>query len=243
MRSLNAIVLSGAVLACASVATNAQIIYTTTDGMTQGQVMMNIYADNARAAAAQAAMTSGNAATAALLAEGRRLKAIGEAKIKAGNVSTAFSPTLGGTRAMVAKLKFDETAPQDAAGQLRFIQRYMKLFNDMMAVNNFKINDSGDGYVFAYALSYAAYNNRNMDKAEVEKMRREVREFYLTNPYYQASTDLERQYNYELYAALAAQAAEQRALYRRATSEVERQKYDEKAKFFSKFTIDTRSQQ
>ena len=221
---------------------NAQIIYTTTDGMTQGQVMMNIYADNARAAAAQAAMSGSNAATAAALAEGRRLKAVGEAKIKSGNVSTRFSPTLAGTKSLTEKLQFDETHPQDAAGQLRYIQRYMKLFNDMMTINNFKVNDSGDGYVFAYALAYAASNDRNMDKAEIEKFRREVREFYLTNPYYQATTDLERQYIYELYASQAAQAAEHRAFYRRATTAAEKQKYDELAKRYAKFVLDSRSE-
>ena len=221
---------------------DAQIIYTTTDGMTQGQVMMSIYADNARAAAAQGAMTANNAATAALLAEGRRLKAIGEAKIKSGNVSTIFSSSLAGTKALVGKTRFNETEPQDAAGQLRFIQRYMKLFNDMMAANNFKVNDSGDGFVFAHALAYAAHNDRNMNKAEIEKFRREVREFYLTNPYYQATTDLERQYIYELYASQAAQAAEHRAFYRRATTAAEKQKYDELAKRYAKFVLDSRSE-
>ena len=243
MKNYKALILSGALLVFASAAADAQIIYTTTDGMTQGQVMMNIYADNARAAAAQAAMSGSNAATAAALAEGRRIKAIGEAKIKSGNVSTTFTPTPAATKTLVSRLKFDETEPQDAAGQLRYVQRYTKLFNDLMTVNNFKVNDSGDSYVFAYALAYAASNDRNMDKAEVEKFRREVREFYLTNPYYQATNNHDRQYTIELYALFAAQAAEQRALYRRATSEAERQKYDEKAKHYAKIVLDTRSEQ
>lgn len=244
MKKYKAVILSSALLLSASGSTKAQIINTTTDGMTQGQVWSNIYADNTRAAAAQAAMSTNNLMMAALIAEAKakqeRIEKAGAAKIAAGKVTTHFSSTLAGTQALIKNLSFDETAPQDAIGQLRYIQRYVKLFDQLAAQNGFAVNDSADGYAFAYALSFAAYNNKDLDNAEIEKLRRETKQTLLKHAQYQGFPDVDRQYTYELNAALAAQAAEQRAFYRRATSEAERQKHEERAKFFAKFVLDTK---
>ena len=238
MRSLNAIVLSSALLVFASAVTNAQIIYTTTDGMTQGQVMMNIYADNARAAAAQAAMTSANPALIARAkAEQARIMKAGAAKIAAGKATVSFVPSVAATQELAKSMTWDEEQPT-LESQVAHIQKMVRRFEQLMLQNGYKPKDMSSGYAFAYALSYAAYYNSDINKAEVKQIEQKDRDFGMTNALFQGLDEAAKQRQYELSAVMAMQAAEWRAKYRRTTDEAERREYEAKAKADANYTIE-----
>ncbi len=227
--------LSGAVLVLLS-STEAQIINTTTDGMTQGQVWANIYGDNARAAAAQMAMTGAMSAD-MIAAAKARIEQTGAAKIKAGKATTNFTATRAGREALVKSLTFGAGKPQTLEGQVALVQRYVDWFNKLAAQNGVKVNDYADGTAFAYALSYAAYNDKDLDNKAFEQMRKGFRQQLLNDNFFQGDTDAAKQYTYEIHAQFAMQAAEQRARARRATSDAERHDFEEKAKHYASFVL------
>ena len=233
MKNYKALILSGAMLVFAGAAADAQIIYTTTDGMTQGQVMMNIYADNARAAAAQAAMTGANPAMlAALKAERLRIEKAGAAKIAAGKAGLSFTSTTAGTEITAKKLTWDADQPT-LESQVAYIKKTIGLFEQLMAQNGFKPKDAADGYAFAYALSYAAYHNRDMSKSELEALREKDRQGGLKNPYFQGMSEVAKQSNYEIDALMAMQAVKYRAKYRHQATAAEKPALAEKAQTFA----------
>ena len=235
MKNYKALILSGALLVFAN-NIGAQIIYTTTDGMTQGQVMMNIYADNARAAAAQAGMTGAMSAN-MIAAAKARIEQAGAAKIKAGKATTNFTATRAGREALVKSLTFGAGKPQTLEGQVALVQKYVNWFNKLAAQNGVEVNDYADGTAFAHALSYAAYNNKDLDNRTFEQMRKGFRQQLLNDNFFQGDTDAAKQYTYEIHAQFAMQAAEQRAKARRATSDAERNDFEEKAKRYASFVL------
>lgn len=172
--------------------------------------------------------SGGGAGAAARAATERREKA-GAAKIKAGKATTRFVSTIAGTQALAKDMTWDEEQPT-LDSQVRHIQKNVKMFEALMTKNGFTPGDYADGYAFAYALSYAAYNDRDMDKQELERLRREKREALLAAAFFQGVEDIGKQYQYELSANMAMQAAEHRIKARRAKSGTERQISDAKAK-------------
>ena len=161
----------------------------------------------------------------------------GATKIKAGKATLRFASSPEATRTLAQSLKWSADEPQELTGQVNYIQRYVKMFSKLMMQNNFTPNDFTDGYVFAYALSYAAANNRDLGKAELDQMRDEDRAAGLKNAYFQGMSDAQKQVQYEFMAIMAMQAVEQRAKYRRATTEKERSEYDATAKHYAEYLL------
>ena len=162
-----------------------------------------------------------------------RLEAKGSAIIKARKATTTFASTLAGTQEVVGDLDWTGYKEQDLASRTALIERYVKIFDRLAAQNGFIPGDIADGYTFAAALSYAAYHDKDMDKTELAKFRQSNRQYYLTNPGYQGSSDKGKQWMYERNAAIAAQAIEFRARARRATSDSERREFEAKAKRYA----------
>ncbi len=208
------------------VVTEAQVIYNT-GGTEMLNTMMNNTMNTIRTKDLTDPMTVG-----------ARLQA-GKAKIKAGKATTSFTPTSAGTATLVKTLTFESHVPQDFAGQVRFVEGYIKLFNKLAAQNGITANDYADGTAFAQALAYAAYHDRDMEKADFERLRKSYREYLLKDVSFQGSSDADRQSTYDLYALLAAQAVEQRARARRTTDASERQAFTDKAKYFAEMLLDT----
>lgn len=240
MRTYKAIFCCGALIFNISVI-QAQIINTTTGGMTQGQVWANIYGDNARAAAAQAAMSANSMMTAALIAEAKakqaRIEKAGAAKIAAGKATVAFMPSATATEELAKSMTWDDEQPT-LESQVAHIQKMVRRFEQLMRQNGYTPKDLSSGYAFAYALSHAAYYNRDIDRAKVKQIEQKDRDFGMNSAFCQGVDDATKQRQYELSAVMAMQAAEWRAKYRRTTNEAERQEYDAKAKADANYTIE-----
>lgn len=219
---------------------SGQIIYTQTpDTMKMDDRIWNQGMDRMRVIeAANSQRRAGIARTMAREAGIDDMESIGAARIKAGKATTRFNPTLAGTQAAVGNMAWnDEGDPQTLDGQIKHVQRYVKIFNTLMQRNGFTPNDSSDGYAFAFTLAYAAYNDRDMNKAEVEKLRQKDQKEAMASALFQGMSDEKRQKWYELNLMMAIQAVEQRALARRATSEAERRQYEAKAQRFAKYIL------
>lgn len=161
------------------------------------------------------------------------IKQTGAARIKAGKANLTFVPNANVTEQYAKGLQWAPDEPQDLPGQVKYVQRQVRLFNQLAAQNGYKPHDFVDGYVFAYALAHAAYYNKDLDSATVKEMRQERQTSLLVSAYFQGLSDSARQAIYENSAVMIMQAAEWRAKYRQAKSEAERQQYDQKAKFFA----------
>lgn len=232
-----------ALITFASLATAAysQINYNTID---MGAMMRNTQ-NNIINGARNRILAGGSVEEQAMRAEFERISKIGAAKIKAGRATTKFTNSPNATELLAKNVSWESTAPQNLQGQVRFIQHYVKQFEMLMTQNGFAQNDFADGIVFAYALSYAALNNKDMNKGQLEQMRIEQQRAILNAAYFQGvvgTNDQPIQGRYEMNATMAMQAAEQRAFARRATSEIERQKYEDKAQYFAKFVLDEMKQ-
>lgn len=149
-----------------------------------------------------------------------------------------ISPSNEGTEWLAKELQWESTSPQDLPGQMRFIQRYVRLFDALATQNGFTPNNAADGLAFSSAVAYAAYHDKDMEKADVEKLRRDWQAYLLKSPGFQGSSEKGKQYTYEQNAFLAMQAAEQRARARRATSNEEKKAFEQKARFFAGFLLD-----
>ena len=181
-------------------------------------------------------LAGGSPAELAMKSEYERVSKIGAAKIKAGNATTRFSSSMAGTQSIAKALTWDAEQPT-LESQVSHIQKHLKNFETLMQRNGYTPKDFSDGYAFAKALSYAAYHNQDMDKAEVQKTRDENRRSIMATAAFQGSPDTVKQYHYELSALMAMQAAEQRAMARRATNETERQHHEEKAKQYANYLL------
>lgn len=163
----------------------------------------------------------------------------GEKRIKAGKASMTFTPTQAGLERYVKiGIQFDPDEPQTLPEQITYIKSYVKRFNEMLATDGGKVNDCGDAYTLAYAISYMAYYSKSPDKADIKTLRQNYLEENMKSEYFQGLSDADRQWFYNSWALMSLQALDERDKADRATSSRERKVAEEKAKQYAKYALE-----
>lgn len=162
----------------------------------------------------------------------------GEKRIKAGKASLTFISTQAGLeRFTKIGVQFDPNEPQTLPEQIIYIKNYVKRFNEMLSTAGGKINDCGDGFALAYAISYMAYYGKSLDKAEIKTFRQKYIEENMKSGYFQGLSDEDRQWFYSSWALMSLQALDERGKAERATSSRERSEAEEKAKHYAESVL------
>lgn len=133
----------------------------------------------------------------------------GEQKIKAGKAKTTFVPSAAGTRNFVQTLqwlgKYERATVQE---KVAYINDLTNRFNKLILENKLTVNDLVDARVLAYAVASTIENNKQPSPQYLNKIRRNMQQYFLNNAFYQGNPDLQKQGIYEMYAMFTIQAVE-----------------------------------
>jgi HPt (histidine-containing phosphotransfer) domain-containing protein len=134
---------------------------------------------------------------------------VGEQKIRAGKANTTFNPSVAGTRRMVQSLQWTgKLARATVQEKIAHVNEITNRFNKMMLENKLTVNDLVDARVFSYAIASTIENNKKPSPEYLNRMRRNMRQYFLNNAFYQGNPDSQKQEIYEMYGLFTIQAVD-----------------------------------